>query len=254
MIPPTPLRTVLSRVCARLLDEHADVLLLATLTDRSFEEGARSRAFAESVASFRRAGLDELDLARLAGGLNGLLEALLRKETAVRYVQRNVSRVPDHFLADPETGRPGLAEVKQIYDLTFARYYDKVREDREKLLAERSARGDAALAQIVFFFELPEFSHPAGRWYGHKDCPARSHYRVYPGIHRQYDVVRSVLGPATWPEEGLHVRPWSAEEIERRAPLLATWMASIFTPAAPWTFRPDVHLRGCAAGAAIWEW
>jgi hypothetical protein len=144
-------------------------------------------------------------------------------------------------------------ESKQVYDLTLGKYYPKVGEDRDKLLALGSSMPGVGLYQVVWFIQLPAYDYPAGRWYGHKDCPGRTRYLVRSGIESQYAAVRSMLGEATWPETGPLVV--SLEDLAEAAVAKAAkrWMKQIFAPASAWKFDPKRHLLGAAIGVAAWK-
>jgi len=253
--PQSGARGAVQDACMRMLEEDSDVLLFAALTDRSFEEGVRARDFRESVESFRVVGVAESDLQRMAAGLNGLLETHLRRDASIEYVARNQSRVPDHCVRARACAESlTFLEVKQIYDLTMTKYFPMVAEDREKLLLARAQDGRLELLQVVFFLQLPHFAYPAGRWYGHKACPARSSYEVRVGIPQQVRAVEALLGPPSWPDSRPLVRPWSAAETAKAAPILARWMRSVFVAHTDWTFDPEIHLREAAIGVGMWAW
>lgn len=144
--------------------------------------------------------------------------------------------------------------MKQVYDLTYSKYYPAVAGDRDKLLAERAAGTADDLLQVVFFLQLPNFQYPAGRWYGHKSCPGRGSYEVAVGIHQQYGRLVPALGPCTWPAGGPEIvellAPATADEIE----FAARWLRSVFEPNVGWQFSPAQHLAEAKAGVAIWSW
>ncbi|MBK7877815.1 MAG: hypothetical protein IPJ77_19205 [Planctomycetes bacterium] len=113
--------------CSQVLRSCRRELLLSALTDRSFEEGVRARDFRESVQSFRDAGLGAAEVVRIEGGLNGMMEDVLRSEPDIRYLMRSPSRGADHTFAIQD--QRAVIETKQVYDLTYRTYYHRVIAD-----------------------------------------------------------------------------------------------------------------------------
>lgn len=253
--PAASLQECVRQACRTAIEDHLPAWLFSALTDRSYEEGARNKAFAESCNSMVAAGLSAELMFDIRAGINGRLARLLTEKDRSLSVQRNQSRVPDLALHSATTGEQAWVEVKQVYDLTLGKYYPKVAEDRSKLLASRLADSPLQLQQAVFFTELPNFDYPGGRWYGHKACGGRMSYEGTRGIMAQYARVRSLLGAPTWPNNDRpFMVPLDLEVSAQTADDARRWMDQVFVPNTTWTFDPSGHLRGAAVGVAIWDW
>lgn len=241
---------LLRRACESCLASHGEAWLLSALTDRSFEEGSRAPDFAESCRSMRDAGLPSAVLEDVAAGINARFERAIRSLEPAATVLRNPSRVPD--LEVCVGSERACIESKQIYDLTMPKYYPKVAEDGRKLREGASGVFEGELFQVVFFIQVPSFDYPRGRWYGNKDCKARSGYAGIRGIQGQYRAVMSLIGAATWPVGGPHVVSLEALADVPIADTARRWMDQIFVPWEPWAFDPRTHLRDASVGVALW--
>jgi hypothetical protein len=246
---------IVQGACMQFLQKHQDFSTLAALTERSFEEGERNRAFRESIDWYEKAGLSQELAAKLRMGINrNLVELLARAKGAPPNIEYNPTRSgkrPDICFGHRSDGTATI-EVKVACDTTLAKYYPIIIGDGEKLRRLAGSPGHAI--QVVFFVQLPGFDYPPGSWYvpGSKQCPARGGYPGYRGIAAQYQAVRRGLPPPSWPGDEPYIADLTLSDPDLEA-IITRWFQMIFRPATLWRFDKRKHLEDAAVGCAIWQ-
>lgn len=244
---------VLIESCKTLL-ANDDFWLAAAVTDQAYEEGTRNREFRKSVEAYEKVGASESLLEVLNRGINGNLTATLNQSPLLTEpAVRNQSRVPDiQFSTATEEA---YVECKMLYDCAYSKQFRfKVPEDADKLRDHR-AEG-RSLFQVVFFVQLPRYTYPSGAWYnGTKRSKTRETWLVYPGIARQYAMLKPCMPQSpTWPDQPPFVRELRLPGGEVDATFLRRWFDFVFTPDTEWSFDAQENLREAAVGCAVWQY
>jgi hypothetical protein len=240
---------------AKLLSNYNDFWLLSALTERGFEEGDRNRNFAESVRWWRSVELPESICRLMSLGINGVLAEVMRQLPGGYLIECQPNRGRDILVRSPDGSRGAALDVKHVYDMTTGHYYSAdIPLDREKLLKHRLTFPDDLLFQVVFFVQFLNADYPRGRWYGDKNCPARSSYLVVRDIRRQYGTVAKYIGPATWPEDPPMTVPLNWPPVGVPADVAVRWFQAVFCPTGHWCFEPETYLREAEIGAAVWSY
>ncbi|MGD0768895.1 MAG: hypothetical protein ABSB42_11980 [Tepidisphaeraceae bacterium] len=247
---------VLATAVNAILSEYNDFWVLSALTDRSYEEGDRNAEFRAEIEHYESAGIPESLVGQLRKGINGnLAEILETQNVGIGQVLRNKGRGQDLIFGPWERGGVAMVEIKLVFDCTVAKYFPSVAADWIKLSMVRADQFDGDLFLVVFFATLPNYTYPAGSWFGVSGS-SRDKYLRNCGIEDQLHKLRRFLHHVPcWPENGSPraqtLRPLASEVSQGLADL---YRQNFRTSAAGgWSFQAPTHLRDGAVGVAIWE-
>jgi hypothetical protein len=247
------IRKAITEAITELVTQRDEFWLHSLATDRSFEEGDRSVHCRDAIETFRSCGFSDSLCRTLGKGINGNLAKILKTKAQHLEVETNPNRGRDIVLYDSEVPVAAI-EIKQVFELTLAKYFKNIADDRAKLSDFKRLYPKTALFQVVFLGTLPGAWYPAGTWRG-EPFSCRDKYVRNPTVSVQYVRVAQHLGTnATWPKSPPLIHQLDSSVVNVRR--MDTWAhCSAFTYNDPaWRFKTGSYLKDAAVGAALWEY
>jgi hypothetical protein len=246
---------LLAEGCRNLVSKFTNFWVLAALTEASFEEGVRNQRFKRYVASYQSVGIPDELLTQLRLGTNGNLKLVLeRQNTHFGNVTRTTGKGQDLSYFPSHGNRETKIEVKLVYDCTYAKYYNSVADDWNKLVRVRNEGFTGDLFLVVFFTQLPCYDYPPGTSSRTQEKSlGRRRHLVNCGITAQYrELLRRLTREPAWPLEAPHIHKLSLPTTSILA-TVGAWLRADWIPDEPWQFVPALHLAEAAVGVAIWQ-